>query len=93
MSGGHKLITNEGRRRVMINCIVHRDSLHCTTHTHTYIHTAGNILVDDTAQRIKLTNFESAEIGQQDCFHFFPVDPNVGTLYYNPPEVRDSEEY
>ena len=53
----------------------------------TRTHTAGNILVDDTAQRIKLTDFGCAEILEQKRMKFFSADPNAGTLSYNPPEV------
>ena len=53
--------------------------------------TAANILVDETAQRIKLTDFGSAEIiGEKrtDYTKSFSADPNAGTLSYNPPEVH-----
>ncbi len=47
--------------------------------------------MDETAQRIKLTDFGSAEIIGEKRINYsktFSADPNAGTLSYNPPEVR-----
>ena len=48
--------------------------------------TAANLLLDYTAQRLKLTDFGFAQILDQ-CSTEIQSDENAGTLSYNPPEV------
>ncbi|XP_064385832.1 uncharacterized protein LOC135334528 isoform X2 [Halichondria panicea] len=55
----------------------------------------ANILVDETAQRIKLTDFGSAEIIGEKRINYsktFSADPNAGTLSYNPPEFYREQQ-
>ena len=48
--------------------------------------TAANLLLDYTAQRLKLTDFGFAQILDQYSSEV-QSDENAGTLSYNPPEV------
>ncbi len=55
---------------------------------------AANLLLDYTAQRMKLADFGAAELLEEkrlpgDHFH---GDVGAGTLAYNPPEVRGGKE-
>ena len=56
----------------------------------TFVHyasiAAANLLLDYTAQRLKLTNFGSVQLLDEYC-NEVRVDDNAGTLSYNPPEV------
>ena len=47
---------------------------------------ASNLLLDYTAQRLKLTDFGFAQILDQYTSEI-PADENAGTLSYNPPEA------
>ena len=70
----------------MIHVNAYNIRLYSNRVTDCHLFTAANLLLDYTAQRLKLTDFGFAQILDQYSSEV-QSDDNAGTLSYNPPEV------